>query len=191
MKYLLKAKLKLLALGVALLSLIFVTGVLWPLHAPPIKQRPTALFISNVSVVNLESGRIQSGQSILVENGEIISVGPNIRPANAQTLDASGQFAIPGLFDMHVHSIKMSPLLDHPMFIIAGVTAIRDMGGCIGIEDALVACAEEKRAWNRAVGEGRMIGPRYDQITSLAINGGSEIPSEVDRRLGDAGIPRY
>ena len=85
---------------------------------------------------------------------------------------------------MHVHSIKMAPSLTHPLFVAAGVTAVRDMGGCIGIEDAWIACAEEKRVWNSAVNKGTMVGPRYDRITGLAINGGSEIPSALDRSLG-------
>ena len=60
------------------------------------------------------------------------------------------------------------------------------MGGCIGLEDAWVACAEDKRRWNERVRDGQMVGPRYDQVTSLAINGGSEIPDGVDRDLGGA-----
>jgi hypothetical protein len=90
------------------------------------------------------------------------------------------------MFDMHVHSIKLSPILTHPMFVAAGVTAVRDMGGCIGIEDAWVACADEKKQWDRAVRESRLVGPRFDQVTSLAINGGREIPGSVDRELGAA-----
>lgn len=177
---------KLLAFVIFGVSLVFFTGVLWPLHVPKPNERPDRLLINDVTLVDLESGQIKQKQDILIERGEIISVAANLDTDGAQVLEASGRFAIPGLFDMHAHSIKMSPSITHPMFVAAGVTAIRDMGGCIGIEDAWVACLEDKRAWDQGVREGSMIGPRYDQVTSLAINGGSEIPDSLDRNLGAA-----
>ena len=86
---------------------------------------------------------------------------------------------------MHMHSTRMAPLLTHPLFIANGVTAVRDMGGCIGMEDAFVGCAL-KTSTN---GAGRRPPARwsardYDQVTSLAINGGRAIPSGVDPALG-------
>jgi len=116
----------------------------------------------------------------------IIAMGESLQRGSATVLDAEGRYAIPGLFDMHVHSLKMSPALTHPLFVAAGVTAVRDMGGCIGEDDPWVACVRDKREWNRAVRAGEMVGPRYDQVTSLAIDGGAEIPGHLDRNLGAA-----
>jgi hypothetical protein len=82
----------------------------------------------------------------------------------------------------------MAPALTHPMFVASGVTAVRDMGGCLGPTDSWAACAPVKRAWNSAVIDGSLVGPRFDQITSLAVNGGSAVPDGYDVALG-AGSP--
>ena len=142
--------------------------------------------MTNASVVDVESGIVRNNYSILVEDDEIIAVGAELTAEDAHVLDAAGRYAIPGMFDMHVHSIKMAPSLTHPLFVANGVTAVRDMGGCIGIEDAWVACVEEKRSWDEAVREGALVGPRYDHVTSLQIDGGAEIPDKIDRSLGAA-----
>ena len=176
-------------LVVALLGItacVFFAGIHWPLALPEVLPRPEQLLLTNLSLVDVESGSITHGQSILIRQGQIAEIGSVIAADGAEVVDGSGRYAIPGLFDMHAHSIKMSPALMHPLFVAAGVTAIRDMGGCIGESDAWVACADDKRRWNQQVGDGLMLGPRYDQVTSLAINGGSEIPDSVDRDLGGA-----
>ena len=181
---------KILAWGLVLLCGIVTAGILWPLDhvrpAPPV----AAMTIRNVNIVDVESGQIIKGQTIRVDNGIITEIAPDIaeetEEAGAFEIDGSGQFAIPGMFDMHAHAFKMAPELTHPLFVAAGVTAVRDMGGCIGLADAWVACADDKRAWNQMVQDGTMVGPRFDQITSLAMNGGSEMPDELDRALGGA-----
>jgi hypothetical protein len=167
-----------------LLIIIFTVGVIWPLQTPKVNERASQTLITHVSVVNVETGEILPDQNILLSADEIVAVGAGVTAEGVRVVNAQGQFAIPGLFDMHAHSFKMAPSLTHPLFVASGVTAIRDMGGCIGLDDAWTACAEDKRAWNSAVQSGQMIGPRYDQITSLAINGGNAIPSGADQALG-------
>lgn len=159
-------------------------GLLWPLPMPEPNQRPVALLITDVAVVDVETGQIRRGQDILIEAGRIAAIGPDLTAGGAVRVAADGFYAIPGLFDMHVHTNKMAPALMHPLFVAAGVTAVRDMGGCIGINDGFVACIDEKREWDRAVAAGELVGPRFDHVTSLAIDGGREIPAGVDITLG-------
>jgi imidazolonepropionase-like amidohydrolase len=184
MKRIFLKSLKILAGALLVAALWFFAGVFWPLATPVAKQASEKLLIRNAIVVDVTEGRLRPGQDILVENGEILALGKDLVSDGARLVEANGQYVIPGMFDMHVHSIKMSPALTHPLFIAAGVTAVRDMGGCMGIADAWVACADEKKAWDRAVRESRMAGPRFDQVTSLAINGGQEIPGSLDQALG-------
>jgi imidazolonepropionase-like amidohydrolase len=167
-----------------LLALLLAIGVWWPLAVPQAHEQIPKLLIRNISVVDVETGRLMRNQDILIESGEILAMGPDLSSPGAEIVAGDGLYAIPGLFDMHVHSTKMAPLLTHPLFVAAGVTAVRDMGGCLGADDGFVACAGEKRAWSRAVAAGEMAGPRYDQVTSLAINGGREIPAGMDVALG-------
>ncbi|WP_262694614.1 amidohydrolase family protein [Kordiimonas aquimaris] len=164
----------------------FATAVLWPVDAPVPNVRAAQMLITNVNVVDVETGNVINDQQILIKDGDIVFVGDRAAVSDIPTFDGRGRYAVPGLFDMHAHSIKMSPMLTHPLFIASGVTAIRDINGCMGIDDPWVACADEKRAWNAAVKNAEIVGPRYDQVTSLAINGGSEIPDDLDPSLGGA-----
>ena len=187
-----KKRMKKLALWLAAVLLvllaIFSAGVLWPLNIPAPGLNNQKTIIKNVSVVDVVTGQVNENQNILVENGAIVAVGPDVSATGAYVINGPGRYAVPGLFDMHAHSMKMAPLLAHPMFVAAGVTAIRDMGGCIGLEDAMVACASDKRRWDKAASEGTAVSPRYDQITSLAVDGGFEIPTALDQSWWVTGV---
>jgi imidazolonepropionase-like amidohydrolase len=174
----------LMGLGL-LLGLYIAVGVLYPL-SPPEAVAPGDLLLRNARLVDLATGAIHNDTDILVEGGLIVAVGPDLSAPDAEIVDARGRYAIPGLFDMHVHSLRLAPVLTHPLQVAAGVTAVRDMGGCLGEYDSWVACAADKRRWNTDVAAGRMVGPRFDQVTGLAIDGGSEIPSGWDADLGAA-----
>lgn len=55
-------------------------------------------------LVDPETGTTAANQVILVENGKIKSVGPNIQiPAGATVIDLSSSTVLPGLFDAHTH----------------------------------------------------------------------------------------
>ncbi|MFK8041750.1 amidohydrolase family protein [Congregibacter sp.] len=163
--------------------LILWAAVLWPIATPVPNQSHELVLIDNISIVDVDQGEVIEGSSILIREGQIVTLGA--KPTGSEfVVDGSGRYAIPGMFDMHTHSLKLSPVLFHPLYVASGVTAVRDMGGCIDGDDSWVACAQEKREWTRKVEEGTHIGPRYDQVTSLAINGGSEIPSGLAPALG-------
>ena len=180
-------------LAVMLVAVLYVTaGVLWPLERPLPPRAEATLLLRNISLVDLAIGELRPGTDILVRNGRIEAVGTDLSAPDALELDGAGRYGVPGLFDMHVHSLRLSPELTHPLYIAAGVTAVRDMGGCLGEYDSWVACAVDKREWHRAVEAGEMVGPRLDQVSSLAIDGGKEIPAGWDPALGavDAGGAR-
>ena len=112
---------------------------MWPMSLPKPGEKFARLLIRDVDVVDIVNGALRPGQDILVEDGVIVAVGQGLAADGARVVDAAGRFAIPGLFDMHVHSVRMAPALTHPLFVSAGVTAVRDMGGCLGEGDAWVA----------------------------------------------------
>lgn len=63
---------------------------------------------------------------ILIEGGIITAVGPRGQvsvPKDATVLDASGKFAVPGLWDMHAHYEQVEW---GPIYLAAGVTTVRD-----------------------------------------------------------------
>lgn len=175
----------LLALLILTVAYLFV-GILWPLNIPTANDRPDQLLIVGATIVDVENGTLKPGHNILVEQGVITATGPDISVEGAAVVDGAGRYAVPGLFDMHTHSFKLTPELMHPLYVASGVTAVRDMGGCLNEDDSWSACADDKRAWNKAAAAGEVVGPRYGQITSLAMNGGNAVPGGFDPDIGGA-----
>ncbi len=65
---------------------------------------------------------------ILIESGMIKAVGTRSQvriPKGATILDASGKYAVPGLWDMHAHYEQVEW---GPIYLAAGVTSVRDVG---------------------------------------------------------------
>ncbi len=65
---------------------------------------------------------------IILEHDKIKSISSRRHtkiPFPAKIINAKGRYIIPGLIDMHVHCVEESFL---PLFLINGVTAIRDVG---------------------------------------------------------------
>jgi len=87
---------------------------------------------------------------IVIDNGRIVAAGARAKvtvPKGATTIDARGKTVIPGLWDMHAHYANIDW---SPVYLAAGVTTARDMGG---EDESLLAIRE-------GVASGRTIGPR-------------------------------
>lgn len=78
---------------------------------------------------------------------------------NAVIINGKGKFLIPGLWDMHVHTVDSSYL---KLFIINGVTGIRDMGGAAtSANNGCESINHEKLMnWRKLIQSGLLIGPR-------------------------------
>ena len=100
----------------------FLTALIFVLPTPD-KTEPTletALLIENVRVV--QNGELSTPQSILIRDGLIVDIGPDI-DADTKRLDGTGLTAMPGLIDAHTHSYATA-LKDALRF---GVTTNIDM----------------------------------------------------------------
>jgi Amidohydrolase family len=87
---------------------------------------------------------------ILIEDGVIKAVGPRSQvpvPKDASILDATGKFAIPGLWDMHAHYEQVEW---GPIYLAAGVTSVRDVGNEFDFIRALHEQLDRKQ--NPAIG---------------------------------------
>ncbi|TXH95762.1 MAG: hypothetical protein E6Q75_09385 [Rheinheimera sp.] len=98
-------------------------------------------------------------------------------PAAYHYVSGQGRYVVPGLWDNHSHSLKLSPQLHHPLYLAHGVTYLRDMSGCMTGTDSLTACAADRRAWTQQARSGQRSSPLYPQQSSFAINGGAEVPA--------------
>ena len=72
--------------------------------------------------------------SLLIEQGRIRWIGSERGrqlPRESVILDAGGRFAIPGLFDLHVHTWNHGARVNQRAFLAYGVTSVRQPGGVL------------------------------------------------------------
>ena len=125
--------------------------------------RAMQLAITNVDVVDTESGALLDDQMVVIESGRITIVGKSDVidiPENSTIIDGRGKFLIPGLWDMHVHLPWVAPQLTMPLFIANGVTGVREMGG---------VAYQVKRDWQQQIAEGTLLGPRIMSLTNAVV----------------------
>jgi len=132
-----------------LFPLLLLGACLRPAMAPA----DDGMAIVGVSIIDPSSSHPPApSQTILVSRGVIVAVGPDgsLRiPAGARRIDARGKYAIPGLWDAHVHFMNTgrSALA---LYIAHGVTSVREMGGYL----------DSTRVWLDSMRTGSLIGPR-------------------------------
>jgi amidohydrolase family protein len=86
------------------------------------------LAIVGASLENSDGAALVKDSVILIQNGVITAIGTRGHmhlPKGATVLDASGKYAIPGLWDMHAHYEQVEW---GPIYLAAGVTSVRDVG---------------------------------------------------------------
>ncbi|HEU4620206.1 MAG TPA: amidohydrolase family protein [Gammaproteobacteria bacterium] len=115
--------------------------------------------VTGVTIVDVETGELRSDETIVVRHGVIEAVGPAesaTLPAGTLVVDEHGRYAIPGLWDMHVH-IRGGPALEAAnerwlrQYLAFGVTSVRDAAG--DLSDAVLR-------WKAAIARGEIYGPR-------------------------------
>ena len=133
------------------------------------QTNPATVLIRDVTVVDVTDGSLVPEQTVLVTGNRITAVGPAHAvpaPADAELIDAAGGFLIPGLWDMHVHSVgnvawdmrvgSMTNAEWHfPLFLAYGVTGVRNMND--GTADATLKLTNSVK---RRLAEGDLSGPR-------------------------------
>jgi imidazolonepropionase-like amidohydrolase len=111
-----------------------VTGVLTPnarTPLPPLYDGTIAII--GVDVVTMESAAVLDDQTVVVRDGRIAELGPRGAidvPADAERIDGTGRWLIPGLIDSHVH-LRRGDLAAYRQ---AGITTVRNMWGHAAIE---------------------------------------------------------
>ncbi|MTI39298.1 amidohydrolase family protein [Fulvivirga lutimaris] len=116
------------------------------------------LLLLNVNVVDVASGTIQQDQLVAVKGDTIAAVVSADNAANyssTETIDATGKYVMPGLWDNHVHFRGGDSLIAEnevflKMFLDFGITTVRDAGG-----DITPAVME----WRMQIAAGTMTGP--------------------------------
>ena len=103
--------------------------------SPEVMGKINNLVIKNVTIIDIHTGA-KAVQSIVIKDEKIAQIGSLDSldfPPDAYVIDGSGQYAIPGLCDMHVHLTAWPEFKEKisGLFIANGVTSVRDMGGAL------------------------------------------------------------
>jgi imidazolonepropionase-like amidohydrolase len=160
-------------------------------------------------LIDTDSGRVLDAQSIVVRDGVITDVGPNVEaPAGARVVDLCAYTVLPGLMDAHTHLTidgkSQDPLgeLQHTAaerafgslpnaraVLLAGFTTVRDLGAYRALVDV---------ALRDAINRGDVVGPRmYVAGAYVTITGGAgavtgfapDVTLPWDLRYGNANSP--
>ena len=141
-----------LALPIALTAVIASCG---PTEAP------VELAIENVTVIDAANGA-REARTVLVDQGRITAVQAAGAPVDAaETVDGSGRYLIPGLWDFHVHLTYDDRFTEAMpgLFLNHGITSIRDTGGPL---ELVVPVVESIRAEGAIAPRVFFAGPLMD-----------------------------
>jgi imidazolonepropionase-like amidohydrolase len=124
-------------------------------------------------VVDPETGTAKTNQVILIEDGKIKALGPDIKiPAGAQRIDLSKETVLPGLFDAHTH-------------LLASISAKWDLGD-------FWIMAVQRRAAFRAIGGVRnakeMLESGFTTVRDVG-NSGDHLDADLDKCIRFGIVP--
>ena len=144
--------------------------------AQPGSERPS-LAIINVSVIDVTGRPVRPGMTVIIKDGRIVDISKTAKhslPMSTKIVDARNKFLIPGLWDMHVHTIFGDWIpggkdVSLPLFVANGITGIRDMGGDL---DTLLQ-------WRSQISAGAILGPRMIIAGPMLDGPKSHFPSSV------------
>jgi imidazolonepropionase-like amidohydrolase len=114
----------------------------------PGRRTGTLAFVGATVIVGTDQPPITNA-TIVSRDGKIVAVGPKSKvkvPSDAQLIDVSGKYIIPGLWDMHAHYEQVEW---GPIYLAAGVTTVRDVGNEF---DSITVVRD-------AVNSGKALGP--------------------------------
>lgn len=162
------------------LVLCVVLLICWPLESAPLVGKKGSYIIENANVVDVKNGVIHSDMTVLTKGAfitDIFSSNKSLPRQGSISISARGKYIIPGLWDMHTHSYKISPQIHHPLYISNGVTGVRDLSGCMDQQDSYWACINDRVSWTNEASLGIRVSPRYVLQSSYQTNGGNEVPN--------------
>ena len=116
-----------------------------------------ALVLRNVTIVDIGRNRLKSQRDVVINGDRIVGIqasGATRVPKQGLVLDGSGKFLMPGLWDFHMHVFSAPGEEDFglPLYILNGITGVRDAG-------ALRTLPEQQRV-AAAIELGERVGPR-------------------------------
>ena len=134
-------------------------AALLAVSAPAWARERADLLIRHATVVDVAGGKTFPNRAVAVTGDTIRAVGPDAavsrRFAAKSSVDASGKFVMPGLWDMHVHFGGGPELIGEnkallPIYVAYGVTTVRDCAADL---------SQSVLEWRAEVANGALLGP--------------------------------
>jgi len=89
-------------------------------------EASSVILIQNATILTASHGAIEHG-SILIKDGKIAEVGASVKaPKDAQVIDASGLFVMPGIIDCHSH-IAVDGSVNEGSISVSSIVNIADV----------------------------------------------------------------
>ncbi len=128
---------------------------------------PGPLAITHVTLIDATGSDPKPDVTVVVGDQKILSIGPSATtqiPSDAQIVDGTNKFLIPGLTDFHLHLTGAGEPTGSrdfflPLLLANGITTVRDMGGYL---QSLVPLRKEIRSGKRLGPEIFFAGPYLD-----------------------------
>src|SRR6266436_7350763 len=148
---------------------------------PKVTSMAAQIVIAHVTVINPGAASVHPDSLVVINGDHITFVSHSVAvplAKNTRVINGRGQFLIPGLWDMHVHSafgdwFPGGRDIILPLFIANGVTGVRDMGGDVPV----------LMEWRKDVADGKIIGPRMvisgPMLDGYLPNGKLRFPSSI------------
>lgn len=168
-----------LALSVLLVFLLLGCNDRPDSDSPSLPGIAGPIAIESVTVVPLDEERTVPDQTVLLNEGDIVAVGPSGEvqiPEDATFIDGTGQYLMPGLAEMHAHL----PTEDNPegirdavlfLFASQGITYARGMVG-----------APDHPEMRDSIASGDRFGPTL-RVGSPFLSGDVETADEARERV--------
>lgn len=159
-------------LAIALLA----ASMLSPAH-PSRPRAPKQLVLTHVTIIDATGAAAATDMTVTITGDRITGIGKSQKisvPRDAQVIDASGKYLIPGLWDMHIHWMLKDYL---SLFIANGVTGVRQMWGM-----------PMHHQWRKEIESGRLVGPHLVIASSIVDGpnpvwpGSVSVKNEVEAR---------
>src|SRR5215469_9356905 len=139
------------------LSLVIACGFCTSLVKAQLQSASAPIVITHVTIINPGTSSVRANQTVVITDDRItaISDSETTAPKSARVINGTGQYLIPGFWDMHVHSafgdwFPGGRDIILPLFVANGVTGVRDMGGDVPV----------LMQWRKEIGAGQIVGPR-------------------------------
>ena len=154
--------------GYALATIVFLMAtvlvLVWNIAELPVLAVPLALdrTLENVHIVNPGQPTL-SHRTVVIEDGVIQSIKPAERKARRNI----ARYVMPGLIDSHVHAPRFRPddEIFHTLYLMHGVTTIRNMGGDERVFEVANSIKNGERIGPRTLGCGEPLdGPQGSSI---------------------------